>query len=61
MITKHMSNHIHKNSPFQTDNTCKNCNKEGCDSCKPYFTINGNGPFNSYEEAENSIKNTKVK
>lgn len=33
MQDKHMSGHLYRNSPFETDNSCGNCNGARCETC----------------------------
>lgn len=60
MISKHLSGHIYRNSPYESDDSCGTCDGARCDSCSEYWTVPGfDEDFYSKDEAEEKYKMLK--
>lgn len=42
-LSSRMTGHLHKNSPFETDNSCGNCDGAYCDICKEMYMVSKYG------------------
>ena len=54
MLNKHYNGHMYRGSATETDSDCGNCDGARCDTCKEYWTVDGNGDerFYTIEEAQ---------